>query len=296
MARWFLSTALIGSLLTLSACENLPLDILGELRREKRNREERQDRQRLNALGDRIYKLVGEPHCESVEECRYIGLGAKPCGGPWEYLVYSISQTEPEWLRDMVEEYNDLEAEMNRKYGYVSDCAMAAEPRLGCVEGYCVDLNILPPPPPLKPIHFVDNLDAVPPGDPFNLNELNIQGDVLSAAVGYSGGCAPHEFDLWASPTLTDGTADGLVPEYWLKLTHQANGDMCEAFIQEERFFDLSPLGQFHAGGELVILNVQILDMVIPLEFFPVVREEVPPPVEGEVEVAPARAMGVGRL
>ena len=58
----------------------------------------------------------------SIEDCRYAGLGSKPCGGPWVYIVYSASSTDSTALTERLTAYNAFEDEMNERYLYISDC------------------------------------------------------------------------------------------------------------------------------------------------------------------------------
>jgi len=51
-----------------------------------------------------------------------------------------------------------------------------------------------------------------------------LDGDVLRVTVSYSGGCQDHAFELAYSVV-------GMEPELWLD--HDANGDLCEAYITE---------------------------------------------------------------
>ena len=50
--------------------------------------------------------------CGEEYECRYIGVGSKPCGGPWEFLFYTTSIDTLE-LQSLVAAYNALEADYN---------------------------------------------------------------------------------------------------------------------------------------------------------------------------------------
>ena len=255
---FFLCTATLA----MAGCQNVPLrDLLGlgggDGNGEPRPGQEERDHRALNQMREEIYALVGDAPCESESDCHFIGLGAKPCGGPWEYLIFSTAYTQARILRDMVGRYNEFEAEMNRAYGYVSDCAFAAEPEVGCVEGYCVDLghfDSLPPQPDVARIRFIDSFDELrrEPGlhDPYQLDGLFIDGDILGVAVGFSGGCEYHDFQLWATEDLDDRDP----PVQTLHLTHDANGDVCEAFLQETRHFNLAPLRRLHRDREEVVL------------------------------------------
>ncbi|MCF8372931.1 MAG: hypothetical protein K9H64_15020 [Bacteroidales bacterium] len=79
------------------------------------------------------------------------------------------------------------------------------------------------------------------PQDGFAISEVEILGDCIYVTVGYSGGCTEHDFMLgvvWPEC----GTPP--VPPPVLYLCHNANGDLCEAYITETVTFDLSLLQQ----------------------------------------------------
>ena len=64
-------------------------------------------------------------------------LGAKPCGGPWSYVVYSVATTDSVRLAAVVKEYTTYQADLNRKQGLVSDCQFLPPPTIDCVGGQC---------------------------------------------------------------------------------------------------------------------------------------------------------------
>lgn len=94
----------------------------------------------LLALKANIENLASASVCGDDFECRYIAFGSKPCGGPWEYLIYTTSIDTLE-LTTLVNEYNQLEADYNVNCDAVSDC-MAAIPPTGfeCVNNQCVPI------------------------------------------------------------------------------------------------------------------------------------------------------------
>lgn len=102
---------------------------------------EARDRAQLDAWRDEILGMVENPVCADSTECRTIGLGAKPCGGPWEYLIYSVSSVDTAALAEEVANYNDFNAVLNQRYGWLSDCSVPRVPNLGCRDGKCVDLD-----------------------------------------------------------------------------------------------------------------------------------------------------------
>ncbi len=99
------------------------------------------DWERLYEMHADILVLAGDANCSDSTQCRYISLGSKPCGGPWEYLVYCSAEVDSIHLTELVNVYNQYEDELNHKYDRSSDCSVPPEPQLGFLGGYCVDLR-----------------------------------------------------------------------------------------------------------------------------------------------------------
>ncbi len=91
----------------------------------------------LDSLRDAILAAIGEPRCSDASQCRAIAFGAKPCGGPWQYLVYSTAIADSAVLAATVADYNAEEARLNEEEGRVSDCRAVTHPRLACLEQRC---------------------------------------------------------------------------------------------------------------------------------------------------------------
>lgn len=104
---------------------------------EVEQRTEEGDRARLVEMRQEIDMLIGDAAAASITDCRYAGLGSKPCGGPWEYIVYSVSSTDSTALAERLKAYDAFEAEMNELYGYVSDCSVPNRPVLVFKDGRC---------------------------------------------------------------------------------------------------------------------------------------------------------------
>lgn len=105
---------------------------------EGEQRTEEGDRARLLEMRQAIDALIGDASGASIADCRSAALGSKPCGGPWEYIVYSASSTDTTELANRLTVYNAFEAEMNELYGYVSDCSIPNMPVLVFRNGRCV--------------------------------------------------------------------------------------------------------------------------------------------------------------
>ena len=101
-------------------------------------RTEEGDRAQLAEMRREIDALVGDAAGASIEDCRYAGVGSKPCGGPWAFMIYSASSTDSTALAERLTAYNAFEAEMNERYGLASDCSVPNEPVLAYRAGRCV--------------------------------------------------------------------------------------------------------------------------------------------------------------
>ena len=117
-----------GLLLILAA----PLVLSGEVTASASS-----DEQALKAVRGEIVSLIGEPRCANLVHCRVLALGARPCGGPSEYLAYSSLTANRETIEAKAYEYSFLEEEVNRSKGAVGSCEVLPPPRATCVDGRC---------------------------------------------------------------------------------------------------------------------------------------------------------------
>jgi len=92
IARYFILTIL---LILSSSCEELSTDNFEELS--------------IDEVAQLIDQEVGDASAETLSSCSILAIGAKPCGGPWGYLVYSEEESDPEKLKLLVERYNELD-------------------------------------------------------------------------------------------------------------------------------------------------------------------------------------------
>lgn len=95
------------------------------------------DKAELKALYNDIVQLAGKAQATEVAQCRVVGVGAKACGGPQSYLVYSTLDGKEAELLKKVERYNALMRMQNEQQGLMSDCAMVPEPGVVLVNGFC---------------------------------------------------------------------------------------------------------------------------------------------------------------
>src|SRR5690554_6853216 len=94
----------------------------------------------LNEQRNYIRALAEASICSEDFECRYIAFGNKPCGGPWEYLIYTTSIDTLEF-ENLVSNFNILEAKYNQECGAISDCMMVMPPSgLECENNKCIPI------------------------------------------------------------------------------------------------------------------------------------------------------------
>lgn len=88
--------------------------------------------------------------------------------------------------------------------------------------------------------------------DSFSINKMRIDEseDIVIFEVSYGGGCGEHQFQLYS----TEGVLYSNPPGCLVYLSHDANGDYCEALITETISFSLRP---FHNGSyDALILHI----------------------------------------
>jgi hypothetical protein len=88
-----------------------------------------------------ILNYIQSFSCANATGCLSIAFGAKPCGGPREYLVYpnTVDQTT---LETLVEEYYEMDHQYNIETGAISDCMVVGPPNnVNCVNGVCTIID-----------------------------------------------------------------------------------------------------------------------------------------------------------
>ncbi len=92
----------------------------------------------IDNLKIEIKTLADTSVCSEEYMCYSVGIGDKPCGGFWEYIIYSNSIDIPSFLAK-IETLNEIEESYNEKYMIQSDCFIAMPPSsVECIEGKCV--------------------------------------------------------------------------------------------------------------------------------------------------------------
>jgi hypothetical protein len=109
-----------------------------------------------------------------------------------------------------------------------------------CDERGCSDLIGVPPCP-----------EGDLEGDPIDVTAYHPEGDVFVVDVAHSGGCEEHSYAM----CYRNHFAVSDPPTSTLHLTHDANGDACEAYPSSTLRFDLSAVLAEFVGGDGVMFG-----------------------------------------
>ena len=92
----------------------------------------------LDSQLNEIRAMVENETCTDSSEWLFVGLGAKPCGGPTDYIAYSTNMDVGTFL-ELVERYNQDVRAFNEENGLISDCAIEPAPSaIVCEDGRAV--------------------------------------------------------------------------------------------------------------------------------------------------------------
>ncbi|GAB2908126.1 hypothetical protein [Rheinheimera gaetbuli] len=91
----------------------------------------------LTSMRAEIMALIGEARADSVQQCRVVGFGSKPCGGPASYIAVSVKDKNETVLMSLIEKYNAAAKAENERLGLMSDCAIVPKPAVVLENGVC---------------------------------------------------------------------------------------------------------------------------------------------------------------
>lgn len=92
------------------------------------------------ASGDLLSQMramTADATCSESTQCRSIPVGALACGGPQDYLPYSVTRTNEKQLRELAERYRAQRQSEIVKTGEMSTCRYRPDPGAVCVSGTC---------------------------------------------------------------------------------------------------------------------------------------------------------------
>ena len=99
-----------------------------------------------------------------------------------------------------------------------------------------VDVGSEPDKKPVSESVFIGDAGGRFGTDRYVLNAATITDDTLTVNVSYGGGCRTHQFTLVASESFMESSPVQL----HVSLAHNANNDLCRAWLTEDYRFDLA--------------------------------------------------------
>ena len=83
--------------------------------------------------------------CRESADCATVGIGARSCGGPEQYLAYSVRDTPAPALRQAAQNYAGLRKKQLEERGEMSTCELLPDPGAQCsAAGQCEVLRTQP--------------------------------------------------------------------------------------------------------------------------------------------------------
>jgi hypothetical protein len=125
MKTFFLKLSVIAFVLSFSSCtKNDDITTIS-------------DDQKLANLATEIETFAKNKSCAGGDDCKVIGMGDRPCGGPSRFIVYALSKTDEKQLTAKITAYTTLEKELNVKYNKMGTCEALIPPTVDCLSGVC---------------------------------------------------------------------------------------------------------------------------------------------------------------
>lgn len=90
------------------------------------------------ALLVRIRGEIGAATCDNDAQCRTLPIGEKACGGPEQWLAWSITTGRADQLKAWSAELAALQRQRQQASGMMSNCAYNADPGAQCQARRCV--------------------------------------------------------------------------------------------------------------------------------------------------------------
>ena len=120
---------------------------------------------------------------------------------------------------------------------------------------------------PFEDIIIDDTSYQNAPRDPFVFNDIILKSNSLKMNASYGGGCKEHEFVLIATSFM-----ESYPIQVNVVLSHEDNDDPCDAWITEEKMFNLSPLKkawqeQYNEISGTIIINLESWENQITYDF-----------------------------
>lgn len=75
--------------------------------------------------------------CDNDSQCHSLGVGAKACGGPENYIAWSSKAGDGAKLKALVEQHAAARRAEDKRQGMMSTCSVMSDPGASCQAGVC---------------------------------------------------------------------------------------------------------------------------------------------------------------
>lgn len=80
----------------------------------------------------RIVQAIGAARCNADSDCRTLGIGSRPCGGPERYLAWSVLDGDAKRLKSLAAMSEAEQRQQNEREGIASTCELRPDPGARC--------------------------------------------------------------------------------------------------------------------------------------------------------------------
>ena len=92
----------------------------------------------VNGSMQAIIATIGDAACDNTQQCRTLAVGHKACGGPEQYLAYSVKRRNEAPLIALAQRYATEQKTENQRTGMISNCMLTPDPGAACIKGRCM--------------------------------------------------------------------------------------------------------------------------------------------------------------
>ena len=89
-------------------------------------------------LWRQIQSANADQSCDDSSQCHSLGVGAKACGGPENYLAWSSKNSDGAQLKALAEQHAAARRADDKRAGMMSTCSVVSDPGASCRAGVCV--------------------------------------------------------------------------------------------------------------------------------------------------------------
>ncbi|ATC80672.1 MULTISPECIES: hypothetical protein [Pseudoalteromonas] len=97
--------------------------------------------QNLSDLNYDLNNIVSDNSCTASFQCKVLEVGARACGGPSKYVVYSTLNTSQEHAEEVAQKITQQQKAQNKAQG-LTDCSPVLEVQTLCINQQCQAFDI----------------------------------------------------------------------------------------------------------------------------------------------------------